>query len=82
MITLLKEPLLHFLFLGFALFVIFEQVSDYGFSGAGQVEEIVVTEGRIQALQLKMDQGSASKADFAEHHALVSSLSKLGTGNA
>jgi DNA primase len=39
------------------------------------------TEIRIEALQLKMDQGSASPADFAEHHALVSSLSKLGSGN-
>ncbi len=52
MITFLKEPLLHFLFLGIALFVIFEQVSDYEFSETGQVEELVVTEGRIQALVL------------------------------
>ena len=52
MITLLKEPLLHFLILGLALFVIFEQVSDYGYSEAGQVEQIVVTEGRVQALVL------------------------------
>jgi len=51
-ITILKEPLLHFLILGLALFVIFEQVSDYGFSGGGQGEELVVTEGRVQALVL------------------------------
>jgi len=47
---LAKEPLLYFLILGGALFALFQQVSEDGFSGEGQLQEIVVRQGRIQAL--------------------------------
>ena len=52
MLKIVKEPMLAFLLLGGALFVLFQQISDDGFFGTDQLEEIVVTEGRIQALAL------------------------------
>ena len=52
MTRIFKEPLLYFLLLGGALFGLFQQVSDDGFSSAEQLEEIVVTEGRIKSLVL------------------------------
>jgi hypothetical protein len=52
MIKILREPLLHFLLLGGALFLVFQQISDETFTAKDQLEEIVVTEGRIQSLQL------------------------------
>ncbi len=45
-----REPLLYFLLLGGVLFLLFQQVSDQPFSNTEELEEIVVTEGRIQAL--------------------------------
>ena len=50
MIKITKEPLLYFLLLGGALFLLFQQVSDRPFLNTEELEEIVVTEGRIQAL--------------------------------
>ena len=50
MIKITKEPLLYFLLLGGALFLLFQQVSDNPFSGDAPPEEIVVSAGRIQAL--------------------------------
>jgi len=49
-IKIIKEPLLYFLLLGGVLFLLFQQVSDRPFLNTEELEEIVVTEGRIQAL--------------------------------
>ena len=48
----LREPLLHFLLLGAAMFGTYQLVSDSGFSGNQPLEEIVITEGRIETLIL------------------------------
>ncbi len=50
--TLLREPLLYFLLLGAAMFGSYRLVSDAGFSGNHPLEEIVITEGHIDALIL------------------------------
>ena len=50
-----KEPLLYFLLLGSVLFALFQQVSLDRLSGTDQQEEILVTEGRIQALLLSFE---------------------------
>ncbi len=50
--ALLREPLLYFLLLGAAMFGSYELVSDAGFSGSQPLEEIVITEGQIDALIL------------------------------
>ena len=50
--TILREPLLYFLLLGAAMFGTYQLVSDAGFSGNQPLEEIVVTEGHIDALIL------------------------------
>lgn len=49
---ILREPLLFFLLFGGALFALFHLVSDDEFGGTERLEEIVVTEGRLQALVL------------------------------
>ena len=54
MAKMLREPLLYFLLLGGAMFILFEQVSDQTFLGAAQ-PEIVVSEGQIQALLLNFE---------------------------
>ena len=46
----LKEPLVYFLILGGALFALFQQVSVDGLNTNNPVEEIIVTQGRIEAL--------------------------------
>lgn len=46
----LKEPLLHFLLLGVAFFVLFEWVAGDAGTEIERAEKIVVTEGRIRAL--------------------------------
>ena len=51
MAKILREPLLHFLLLGGALFLVFQQLSDQAFTADDQLEEILVNEGRIQSLQ-------------------------------
>ncbi len=53
--TLLREPLLHFLLLGVAIFVTYQLLSDAGSSGNRPLEEIVVTRGRIDALTLEFE---------------------------
>jgi hypothetical protein len=53
--TLLREPLLYFLLLGAAMFGTYQLVSDAGFSGNQPLEEIVITEGRIDALILDFE---------------------------
>jgi len=53
--TLLREPLLYFLLLGAAMFGTYQLVSDAGFSGNRPLEEIVITEGRIDALILDFE---------------------------
>lgn len=50
MSKILKEPLLYFLLLGGVLFVLFQQVSDEGFSGGNQLEEIIISDGQVDAL--------------------------------
>lgn len=49
---LLREPLLYFLLLGAAMFGTYQLVSDAGISGNQAPEEIVITEGHIDALIL------------------------------
>ncbi len=48
--NILREPLLYFLLLGAAMFGTYQLVSDAGFSGNQPLEEIVITEGHIDAL--------------------------------
>ena len=50
MLKLVKDPLFHFLLIGVAFFALFAWVGDDAETEFGQVEEIVVTEGRINAL--------------------------------
>ena len=52
MTKILREPLLYFLLLGAAMFGTYQLVSDAGFSGNQPLEEIVITEGHIDALIL------------------------------
>jgi hypothetical protein len=52
MMKIFREPLLYFLLLGGALFVLFQQLSGERFRGPDQLEEIVVSEGHIQTLEL------------------------------
>jgi hypothetical protein len=66
-----KEPLLWFLLLGAGLFALFQQVSDEGFPNDGQLEEIVVTEGRIQALSLGFEKVWQRPPSQAELDALI-----------
>ena len=49
---LLREPLLHFLMLGAAMFGTYQLVSGVGFFGTQLLEEIVITEGHVDALIL------------------------------
>jgi hypothetical protein len=46
----LKEPLLHFLFLGVALFGLYQWLSAHGEDAAKVTREIVVSQGRIRSL--------------------------------
>ncbi len=55
MTKLLREPLLHFLLLGAAMFGAYQLVSDARFSGNQPLEEIVITEGHIDALILEFE---------------------------
>lgn len=66
-----KEPLLWFLLLGAGLFALFQQVSDESFPNDGQLEEIVVTEGRIQALSLGFEKVWQRPPSQAELDALI-----------
>ncbi len=50
MSKILKDPLFHFLLIGVVLFALFAWVGDDAETEFGQVEEIVVTEGRILTL--------------------------------
>ena len=50
MIKILKEPLLIFLILGGALFVLYQQVSEESGFDPNQLDEIVVTQGQMDAL--------------------------------
>ena len=50
MSKILRDPLFHFVLIGIAFFALFEWVGDGGETQFDQVEEIVVTEGRIRAL--------------------------------
>ncbi len=52
MIKIFKEPLVVFLILGGALFFLFQQVSKGPGFDPGQLEEIVITQGQIEALVL------------------------------
>ena len=52
MAKIFKEPLLYFLLLGGALFGLYESVSIDRNTNAANLEEILVTEGRIQVLKL------------------------------
>ncbi len=49
---ILREPLLHFLFLGAVMFGAYQFVADQKFSGNELRQEIVVSEGQIDALKL------------------------------
>ena len=50
MSKILKDPLLHFLLIGVAFFLLFEWVGGDDGSEVERAEEIVVTEGRVRAL--------------------------------
>lgn len=50
--NLSREPLLYFLLLGAAMFVTYHWASDAVFPGTEQLEEIVITEGQVDALIL------------------------------
>ena len=55
MYKFLKEPLIHFALLAMALFLLFQLVSKDSSSVPDQQEEIVVTQGRIQALSQRFE---------------------------
>lgn len=48
--SLIREPLLHFLLLGAVIFGAYALVSDYSSGGDQQLQQIVVSEGQIDAL--------------------------------
>jgi hypothetical protein len=50
--TIFREPLLYFLLLGGVFFVLFQQVADDSYVSPDQREEIVVSAGQIQMLNL------------------------------
>ena len=50
MASILREPLVYFLLLAGGFFLLFEQVSDEGFSSASTLEEIVVTEDQSKIM--------------------------------
>lgn len=50
LIKILKDPLLHFLLMGGVLFAVFQWGAGDGAAGISQIDEIVVTEGRVQTL--------------------------------
>jgi len=52
---LVKDPLLHFVFLGGVLFAVFQWGTADGAAGINQVDEIVVTEGRVRTLYLTFE---------------------------
>ena len=52
MMNIFREPLLYFLLLGGALFLLFQQTSDDSYDSLDQLEEILVSEGHIQTLRL------------------------------
>lgn len=63
-----KEPLLVFVLLGGAIFVLFQQVA---VDGASNSSEIVVTEGRVQALALGFKKVWQREPDSQELDALI-----------
>ena len=52
MTKILREPLLYFLLLGALMFGAYQLVSDYGFFGNEQLEEIVITQGQVDTMSL------------------------------
>ena len=55
MTKILKEPLLHFLILGTVLFAVYEWGAAGRAANVSQIEEIVITEGRIYSLTQKFE---------------------------
>lgn len=50
-----KEPLVIFLLLGAALFVFYQQVSEESIFDSNQLDEIIVTQGQVDALKLRFE---------------------------
>ena len=74
MSKLLKEPLLYFLALGGALFLLFQQVSDEMISGAQQLEEIVVTATKTDTPILELTGNTTRSVEGANHSQRMSSM--------
>ena len=72
--TILKEPLLYFLILGAALFWIYAFVSNDRGVANEQLGEIMVTEGRIQALQVGFEKVWQRPPTATEQEGLVESF--------
>lgn len=53
MVKILKDPLLHFLLMGAVLFAVFQWTAGNGTATSRELDEIVVTEGRIKTLSLR-----------------------------
>ncbi len=53
--NIFREPLSYFLLFGGALFLLFQQTADDSYDSLDQLEEIVVSEGQIQALRLGLE---------------------------
>jgi len=69
--TIFREPLLHFLLLGGALFVLFQQVSN---DALPDNAEIVVSKGQIQLLELGFEKVWQRSPDVRELDALIQSF--------
>lgn len=73
---ILREPLFYFLMLGGFFFVLFQLVSDQGFGDSSQLEKIVVSKGRIQALKLGFEKVWQRPPGQKELNGLIQSFIK------
>jgi hypothetical protein len=67
----LKDPLLHFLVLGVALFALFDWSAGDKYLDFDQIEEIVITEGRVQSLAQKFEKVWMRPATGLEMEGLI-----------
>ncbi len=73
---ILREPLFYFLMLGVFFFALFQLVSDEGFGDPNQLEKIVVSKGRIQALKLSFEKVWQRPPGQKELNGLIQSFIK------
>ena len=69
-----KEPLLYFIIAGGALFALFEFIAEQSDSGSGAIKEIVISEGRMQAMALGFNKVWQRSPSTVELNGLVESF--------